>query len=289
MLTALLSSARELRNPLTVGYATLISLWVLCGPSVQRRVADDELGRRLLIAFDDLGDAGRIAIYTFVASMVGSLMWNSFFQRLTAWISQRAHHPDWDSLIAEARQILKDYEEYEVRTIPDDRKVLTRAWGQGGGIHTVPSPQHGAFLMSRVEERERKSAEMSFRVTLATSLLPVSASFGFAGGGWWWAALLSVPLVWADVFTMKYSAEAVATRFKLEDLHERIKTVDEDLMDLERQLAGEPPDSAPSSTRSEIDAAIAQRSALADEVDRLERRNTSIRTRILNKLLGSGA
>lgn len=225
MLTGLLASARELRNPLTVGYAAATTLWLLAGDGIAEAARQDELGRRIIGLLDSMGDAGEFAAYTFVAAMLGSLLWNAAIARLVDWLAVAADHPDWQSLIEDASDEVRRYEEHTVLTYK----------GQGqkpsafDAKHTVPSPQHGAYLRARVEERERKAAEMSFRMTLAISLVPVVLALGIEGGGRWWWATAVVPVVWADVALLKYTTLNTVRRFELEDLQSQLDSAKEQL------------------------------------------------------------
>lgn len=227
MLSGLLASARELRNPLTVGFSALLAFWLVAGEAVNEAALADPLGRRLVLALESMGDPVELALYTFAAAMVGSLLWNGAVQRMVRSLSVLAGHPDWDGMIEEAREAVRRYEEYE---------VTTTARAVAGGIspatdkqHQVPSPRHAAYLHERVEERERKAAEMSFRVTLAVALVPVAIGLGLEGGGLWWWWLAAIPVIWFDVALLKYTTLRTVRRYRMEDLQSRISRAEHKL------------------------------------------------------------
>lgn len=229
MFAGLLASARELRFPLTVGYAALFATWVLFGEPIEAAARNDPLGLRLLSALESLGSPAEIGIITFAAAMLGSVLWNGAVRRLVSLIARKSGHPNWQELIDEARKAARSYEEYTV--------VSTR--GQTGGRlspsvdrHTVPSTAWATHLVERAHERERKQAEMAFRVTLAISLLPVALALGVAGGGWWWLSLVLIPIVWLDLALMKHTTLRVVNRYKLEDLQERQRALRELIISL---------------------------------------------------------
>lgn len=109
MLSGLLESARELRNPLTVGYSALLSFWLVGGEAINEAALEDPLGRRILAALDSTGDAVEFALYTFAAAMIGSLLWNSGVSRFIRFLSAQAGHPDWDAMVEEAREAVRRY------------------------------------------------------------------------------------------------------------------------------------------------------------------------------------
>lgn len=229
-----MASTRELRNPLTIGYAALFSFWIVAGDAVNDAALADPLGRRLLAALDSAGSAFELAFYTFAAAMIGSLLWNGGVSRLVRFLAIRAGHPDWNSMIDEARDAVRRYEEYQVTTYK----------GQPGTNpsptdlrHLVPSPRQAAHLSGRVEERERKAAEMSFRVTLAVALVPVAIGLGFDGGGLWWWSLSAIPVVWFDVALMKHTTLRTVRRFQLEDAKTNLERAEETLKTLIERAA----------------------------------------------------
>jgi hypothetical protein len=230
VLTGLLASVRELRNPLTVGYAALFSLWLLVGDDLEAAARRDALGRRLLIALDSLGDAAELALYTFIAAMVGSLLWHVVVARLVRFIGVWGGHPNWPQLIDQAREAMRRYEEYRVVSNKGQSFGRPSSFDEA---HTVPSLRWGAHLQERVEERERKAAEMSFRVTLAVVLIPVAFSLGIEGGGFWWLSLLAIPVLWLDVALMKYTTLRVVRRYELENLQERLRQAESELAEAE--------------------------------------------------------
>ena len=237
MITNLLASARELRFPLTVGYGALFTIWLLFGEPLSAAAWADPLGRRLLTAVDDLGSPAEIGLITFFAAMLGSLLWHGGVARLTRYISAANEHPNWPDLIDQSRKAAREYGEYQVITNK----------GQSGGrpsvfdsSHIVPSPEWGSYLLERVQERERKAAEMSFRVTLAVVLVPVAISLGIRGGGYWWLSLILVLMVWADVLLLKHTTLRVVNRYKLEDLTEQLRVVEAYLSEFaEESLEGD--------------------------------------------------
>jgi len=237
VLSGLLASARELRNPLTLGYAALFAFWLLAGEAINDAALADPLGRRLVTAVESIGSPAQLALVTFVAAMVGSLLWSSGASRLVRFLSVRAGHPDWDAMIDEARQVLRQYEEHNVTTYK----------GASGGKpsssdarHRVPSPRHAAYLYERVEERQRTQAEMSFRVTLAVALVPVAIGLGVEGGGLWWWWLATIPVVWFDVALLKYTTLRKVRRYQIEDVQSRLQSAEEALKYSTEQAASTP-------------------------------------------------
>jgi hypothetical protein len=242
MLTGLLASARELRNPLTVGYSAMLVFWLVAGEEAIDAARNDALGRRIVTGLDSIGAGANLALCTFAAAIIGSLMWNGGVSRFVRFLSFRARHPDWDGMIEEAKQAVQRYEGYNVVTYK----------GQSGGrpsafdaSHSVPSPHHAIYLHARVDERERKAAEMSFRVTLAVALVPVALALGVEGGGRWWWSLCAIPVVWLDVAFMKHTTLRVVRRFRLEDLQSDLEQAEKRLewattADAERDRSEDP-------------------------------------------------
>lgn len=226
MFANLLASARELRFPLTIGYSALFAAWILFGVPVSAAARSDPLGSRMLLALDSLGSAAELGIITFVAAMVGSVLWHAGVARLVRFIAAKGGHPDWRALIDEASEVARRYGEYRVVTV----KGGTATFDQ---THTVPSAAWGAHLAERVQERERKAAEMSFRITLAIALIPIAVALGIEGGGFWWLSFVALPLVWLDVALLKHSTLRVVNQFKLEDLQEQLKSREKQLKDAE--------------------------------------------------------
>lgn len=246
MLSDLLASARELRNPLTVGYSALLTFWLIAGEAVGQAARANSLGRRLVTALDSMGEATKLALLTFVAALIGSLLWSVAVSRLVRFLSMRSGHPDWTAMIEEAREAVRRYEEYDVTT--------HKGWSSGKPSqfdqrHRVPSPRHSAFLQERVDERQRKAAEMSFRVTLAVSLVPPALSLGIKGGGMWWWSLAVIPILWFDVALMKHTTLGTVHRYELEDTRARLAQAERNLADSKARAAqtasvGAPPNPA---------------------------------------------
>lgn len=233
MFANLLESVRRLRFPLTVGYAALLTVWILAGQQLAVAAWNDPLGARFLGALDSLGPAAKVGIITFVAAMLGSVIWHVGFARLVKFIEVRASHPDWQELVDEARNAARTYGEYRVVTVKGRASPIDER-------HNVPSASWESHLVERVQERERKAAEMSFRVTLATALVPVVVALGIQGGGWWWLSFLALPLIWLDVTLLKHTTLRVVNRYKLEDLQEELRTREQWLAQLEdRAKAGD--------------------------------------------------
>lgn len=292
MLRDLLASARELRNPLTVGYSALLAAWLAVGEAVSRAARSDVLGERLLTAVDSMGEAAKLALATFAAAVVGSLLWNAFVSRLVRSISLRAGHPDWGALIREARLAVQRYEEYDVTTYKAGNG--TTPW-QSDAKHRVPSAHRGAYLHARVDERERRAAEMSFRVTLAVSLFPVAVCLGAVGGGWWWSSVAVLPVLWFDVAVMKHTTLGTVNRYKLEDVRLRLVDKQQTLEAWQsRSPAGTEPAAKPSRTSSDQHSARLRTleeecAALKAEAGRLIRDQCRPSSKFFSLLLGEGA
>jgi hypothetical protein len=281
VLTGLLASVRELRNPLTVGYSTLFAVWVLAGDHIEKVARQDELGRRILLALDSMGDGAELALYTFLAAMLGSLLWNALVARLVGWLAKAADHPDWDSLIEEASAAVRRYEEHDVLTYKGFRKTPSSF----DATHTVPSPQHALYLRTRVDERERKAAEMSFRTTLAISLVPVALAVGIDGGGNWWWFTCAVPVVWLDVALLKHTTLRTVRRFELEDLKSRLEKATTQLSQAQANantLTGD--DLA--RVRTQITRAEKEIGNLTSAITTLEKYQNAPATRLFAKLVG---
>jgi hypothetical protein len=229
----LLTSARELRFPLTIGYAVLLTIWVLFGEDLAAAARRDALGQRLLAALDSLGTATVIGIVTFAAGMLGSLLWHVAIARLVRFISVRNGHPNWSQLTEDARQTARLYGEYQ---------VVTYKGTSGGKLspfdarHTVPSSAWAAHLVERVQERERKADEMTFRMTLALALIPVALAVGVKGGGLWWLSLIAIPAIWLDLAFLKHTTLRTVNRFRVEDLEERLRNLRDSVTTLEARL-----------------------------------------------------
>jgi hypothetical protein len=198
----------------------MLVFWLVAGEEATDAARNDALGRRIIGGLDSIGPAANIALCTFAAAMVGSLLWNGGVSRFVRFLSARAHHPDWDSMIGEARQAVRRYEGYDVTTYKAPSGNKPSAFDKS---HSVPSPHHARYLHARVDERERKAAEMSFRVTLAVSLVPVAFALGVEGGGRWWWSLCAIPVVWLDVVFMKHTTLRVVRRYRLEDLQSKLE------------------------------------------------------------------
>jgi hypothetical protein len=206
----LIESARELRNPLVLGYAALFSLWIWLGESVADTARRSDLGVRLLDGLHSLGSASELALVSFVAAMIGSVLWSGGVSRLVAWLMRRLDHPDWDQLVSVARARVQRYEEYEVVTQRGNPSFGTR--------HKVPSPHWGEYLNQQAEDRARKASEVTFRVTLAMAILPVALSLAIEGDGTWWLTFLLVAFPWLDVALMKHSMLRVVRGYRIQDL-----------------------------------------------------------------------
>lgn len=242
MLTGLLASARELRNPLTVGYSAMLVFWLVAGEKATDAARNDALGRRIIAGLDSVGPTASLALWTFAAAMIGSLLWNGGLSRFVRFLSVRARHPDWDALIEDAKQAVQRYEAYDVVTYKGQSGSRPSAFDTK---HTVSSPRHAAYLHARVDERERKAAEMSFRVTLAVALVPIAIALGVEGGGRWWWSMCAIPVAWLDVAFMKHMTLRTVRRFQLEDLQSELDEAEQRLKwattaDAEREHSDEP-------------------------------------------------
>lgn len=222
MFADLIDSARELRNPLTVGYSVLFTLWIWFGDAVKRDTSHSELAVRLRDGLASLGNGTKLALVTFVAAMIGSVLWTGVVQRLVAVLMRRFDHPDWDAYIEAARTQVQRYEEYRVVAAPGSHAVMQQG-------HTVPSPHWGEYLHQRAEERARKAAEAIFRVTLAVALVPVTFSLALRGGGMWWLTLGVIGVPWLDVALMKHSTQRLIRGYEIEDLEAQLRATRKEL------------------------------------------------------------
>lgn len=260
MLTGLLASARELRNPLTVGYSALFAFWLVAGEETTAAARNDALGRRIIAGLDSMGATANFALCTFAAAMVGSVLWNGGGSRLVRLLSSRARHPDWDNMIEDARKEVKRHEEYEVTTYKSPSGGKPSPFDKS---HSVPSPHHATYLHQRAEERERKAAEMSFRVTLALALVPVAIALGVEGGGHWWWSLCSIPVIWLDVALMKHTTLRLVRRYQLEDLESQLERAKERL---ESAASSGPKRRGSDETQSQAEARYQKQLATLQEV-----------------------
>ncbi|MCA0143427.1 hypothetical protein [Blastococcus sp. LR1] len=247
MLTGLLASARELRNPLTVGYSAVFSCWIVAGEELAASARSDQLGARLLVALDSIGPVAQVALVTFLAAIVGSVLWNAGVARLVRFLAAVSRHPDWPKYIDEAKEAVRAYEQYRVTTYKGSSGGKPSSFDKE---HTVPSPRWGEYLHSRVDERERKAAEMSFRVTLAVALVPIAVTLGVEGGGSWWWAIVAVPFVWLDVASMKYTTLRTVRRYELEDLAPKLERARNRLAEMDGSVS---PGGASPQSRAELD------------------------------------
>ena len=284
MFTGLLASARELRFPLTIGYSALLTVWLLFGEPLAAAARNDALGRRLLAALDSLGSPAELGIITFGAAMVGSILWHAAVARLVRFIAAKAGHPDWQELIDEAREAARRHGEYTVVTTKGQPGARPSAFDEK---HTVPSAAWSAHLVERVQERERKAAEMSFRVTLAVGLVPVALALGIEGGGLWWLSLAAVPIIWLDVALLKHTTLRVVNRYKLEGLQERLRSREQRLTDLKARALGASTDPAESArVQEQIQNAQKDADELRATMERLNAHTNRRATRIFALLEG---
>lgn len=215
MFTELIESARELRSPLVVGYSLLFTVWLTVGERIDRAVAGSPLASRLRDGFHELGSAGKVALVTFAAAMLGGLVWNVVVERVIERLKLVFHHPDWDAWIMQALEQVRRYEEYTVVS------HQSANWNSRD-THRVPSPHYGAFLQAQVDDRMRRSSEVTFRMALAVSSLPAALALAAEGGGYWWFALLVPALVWLDVFLIKHTAASLIRGYEVADLTEQL-------------------------------------------------------------------
>lgn len=276
MFANLLASARELRFPLTVGYSALFAVWLLFGEPLAAAARNDPLGSRLLAALDSLGSAAEIGIITFAAAMVGSVLWHAGVARLVRFIAAKGGHPDWRELVDEARGVARAYGEYRVVTVKGRDSPFDET-------HTVPSAAWGAHLAERVQERERKKAEMSFRVTLAIALIPVAVALGIEGGGLWWLSFIVLPFIWLDVTLLKHTTLRIVNRYKLEDLQEKLRYSEQSLVDGEARAKGKAA-GAPESAR--MQKYRDEASALRAEINRMNAQAKRPASKVFALLVG---
>ncbi len=283
MFKSLIDSAREIRSPLVLGYSALFSLWLVVGEPWGERVAGSDLGGRLEDLFTGMGSTGQVALVTFAASMLGSLLWNGGTRALVAWLQKVLGHPNWDEWVARARRNLVDYETYNVTTVKGTSggRMSTR-----DAVHTVPSPGRSAELADEVADRTRRAGEASFRVTLAIATVPIAVCAGVSGGGWWWMALIIPTLLWADVTLMKHTTELALIQFEIDDLTHLIGAVEQDIAQL--RGVGDNSDDHIEAKARQIAQRTAEKADVEGRVAELEERRMRTRFAALSKLTGGG-
>lgn len=208
MFAELIESVRELRSPLVIGYGILFTIWLWFAEGLDQALSTSDLGQRLRDGFSDLGSASTLALITFAAGMIGSLVWRLFFEDLIVLLQRLFKHPNWDDLTSRAIRTVKEYEEYSVVTVAQDE-------GSSQEMHRVPSPHYGAVLMRKADDREKQASEVVFRMSLAIALLPGAISLWLIGSGWWWLSALAAIVPWLHVSLIKRSTALEVLDFNI--------------------------------------------------------------------------
>jgi hypothetical protein len=214
MLTDLVTSAKELRSPLVLGYSLLFTAWLLLRDNISKATSSSSLAAGIQDGIESLGGAGELALITFAAAMLGSLVWNVGIARVVAALKRTFHHPDWHLWIQQAQDTVREYEEYRVTT---HKGVTARGPSSSDAKHKVPSPLWARHLQTEVDDRVRKASEVDFRITLAISLLPVATALSIEGGGYWWLSWIAPAVIWLDVSIIKHTTAALLLDYEIRD------------------------------------------------------------------------
>ena len=202
--TSLIEGARAIRIQLVAGYSAVLTGYIV----LHGQFADRErwTGGAAILGdlYSSFGAAGRAAFWAFVALILGSVISNLFFNSLVAWAVKYPKAPPWTEFIDEARLAVREYEEYTVVTQSHrDGTSVATAHMRGDVTHIVPSRQHAEFLSEEVEDRERRFAEVQFRMALALGLVPPALVLALRSGAWWLLCLLPSTLIWIDMGRMQ--------------------------------------------------------------------------------------
>jgi hypothetical protein len=191
----LIDGARTVRSPLLYGYTALLTLWISLYDQLPDRRELSPTSESLLELYDELGPAGHVALWTFAAYMLGALLESFILDAIVAYLLRFPKGPDWDEFVESARTAVKRYEEYRVQ-YPSLQVTENRVAGRHGPQHSVPSQQWGQFLWREVQDRERRRAELQFRMSLALAIVPPVVALVLRGGWIWsWGLLPSVVIL----------------------------------------------------------------------------------------------
>lgn len=106
MILNLLPALRDLRTPLATGYVLILAIYLTFGEQFERLRDNTDVGQRAAEAVEILGQAGSLALVTFIAFLVGTL-WSDVIPALTrrvAWFL--IVHPLQQRKV---RKLAKDY------------------------------------------------------------------------------------------------------------------------------------------------------------------------------------
>lgn len=222
MFIELLDSAREIRSPLAAGYGALAALWIIFGEWVATSVASDPLGMRLTKGFNGLGAATTFALVTFLAAMLGSVIWHLFLKRAVRKLHKILKHPDWKRWIEVAEKAVDRHEAFDVgdfaRMIVNSPQSLDIA----AGDYLLPSRHHGERLQAEVEDRKRRQSEIEFRTVLAFVGSVVSISLIIEGGVPWLPTLIVPVFVFAEVWMLKNTTKDIVIAYELQEVIDTI-------------------------------------------------------------------
>lgn len=236
-------------------------MWIAFGDWISGAFSDDGLAIRISEGFDRMGAATSFAFVTFVAAMLGSAIWTLFLRRLVQWVQIKLDHPKWDEWIRQARTVVRDYEQYCISPKDDDgmqNTVPTRSFDEE---YNVPSQHYGAHLEAEVVERTRKQSEVEFRIVLAIVSFFLSAAL-ISDGGWLWCWTLLVPMaLWLEVGMLESTSKDLINRYKL-------KAAIEDVIQLEKLIAGAGDDKSRDRLKVELEIATEERKDLNLSINR---------------------
>ncbi|HQZ35362.1 MAG TPA: hypothetical protein PK020_13130 [Ilumatobacteraceae bacterium] len=235
MFTGLIEGARAIRIQLVAGYSALLTAYIALHGVISDH-GEWTSGPGILVdLYSSFGAAGRAAFWAFSAFMIGSILTNTFFGQLVERTAQHPNGPSWPDFIDEAKAAVKEYEEYKVTTHLSGNGAggtTLKVVGRSAMSHTVPSPHHAEFLREVVEDRERRHAEVQFRMAVTLGLVAPGIAMTIRAGWWGLAFLVPTLLVWLDMAnlqrkTMEYmcdAREAIARESKSE-AEEQLKEV----------------------------------------------------------------
>lgn len=181
MWAALIEGLREIRVPLALGYSWLLAGWIRFADDVPRRseVEPGSLSDSLSRLSEGIGDAGRLAILSFVAVLLGSMVKDLFSLSIAVFAA-----------IA-IRNSARDAARFGVRGFPS----ISRTAGVmdiGRSLQAEERSRGEPYD----EGRLRQYGEAELRLFLAVALLPVGAALLFSSDpSWSIAAFVAAGLV----------------------------------------------------------------------------------------------
>ena len=233
MFTELAESARELRNPLAVGYGILFLAWLLFYDSVSEFASNSAIAERMLDLVDDLGSVSGFALLTFLASVIGSPVWNMIVEPLVKRVQAKSFNPDWGDFVEDAKERVKAYEEYAIYPRSESSFVS----------YTVTSAHYASTLAAEVDRRSKRVDDVTFRMTttlvgIVCVALPLTL---LEGCKWWFSWVIAIPL-FGDVTFMREATRQEILDYQITDKEARRDRLEDLLTDASRNPNEKPPD-----------------------------------------------